>query len=170
MLVKIHSFKELFDSYYRPLCHYVNGIIQDSDLAEDVVQEVFINLWNKNIPMDEALNIRALLFTSVRNKAVDAIRKRNVQDKHHKNIRWMLPESEHSVSEEEMEKFLLIEKIYISIRQLPPKCGEVFTLCKVNGLSYTQISEQLNISVKTVENHMQKAFKILREILADPER
>ncbi|MBK7633158.1 MAG: hypothetical protein IPJ13_01900 [Saprospiraceae bacterium] len=63
-----------------------------------------------------------------------------------------------------MEKLLLLEQIYVSIRQLPPKCSEVFTLSKVNGLTYVQIAEKMNISVKTVENHMGKALRLMRII------
>jgi len=163
------EFKQLFDDCYRPLCHFANGLVNDPDIAEDVVQEVFIQLWKKDLQVNEHLNIKSLLFTAVRNKSLDYLRQRNVQQKHYENIRWITPSEEQYVSREEVDKFMLIDKIYISIRQLPPKCGEVFTLCKVNGLSYAQISEQLNISVKTVENHMQKAFRLLRQILADSE-
>ena len=70
------------------------------------------------------------------------------------------------MNEDEIEKLMLIEQIYVSIRQLPPKCSEVFTLSKVNGLTYSQIAEKMNISVKTVENHMSKALKIMRELLS----
>lgn len=69
--------------------------------------------------------------------------------------------------EEEAEKHLLKQKLYNSVRQLPPKCREVFMLSKVNGLTYSEIAEQLGISVKTVENQMGKALRTLRNLMSD---
>lgn len=161
------SFKAIFDKYYRPLCHFAYGITQDSDAAEDVVQDVFLHIWNHQITLEETGNVKSLLFTATRNKALEVLRKNAARDRLHENVRYLTPDHTLNVADEEMDKFLLIEHLYICIRQLPPKCGEVFTLSKVNGLSYTRISEKLGISVKTVENHMSKAFRLLKTMLSE---
>lgn len=162
-----HTFKALFDRYYRPLCHFAFKITGDSTLAEDLVQEVFLNIWNKQIIPDENRDIGSLLFKATRNKALEYFRKSAARDKMHENIRFLNPVQTDEISEDEIEKYLLIERIYMCIRQLPPKCGEVFTLSKVDGLSYALISEKLDISVKTVENHMNKAFKLIRGMISE---
>lgn len=162
------QFKILFDEHYRPLCNFAFRITGDLNKSEDIVQDVFVKIWNQNDLLKANKNIRSFIYTMVRNHALEVIRRDGIGMKVTQHLLYLhSDESEQQVLDEDIEKYALIDKIYVSIRQLPPKCGEVFTLCKINGLSYIQIGEQLNISVKTVENHMSKALKLLREMLAD---
>lgn len=102
----------------------------------------------------------------VRNHALEIIRRQSLGSKINQELLYLQNDTEESpVEETEIEKIVILDQIYVSIRQLPPKCGEVFTLSKVNGLSYAQIAEHMDISIKTVENHMGKALKLLREML-----
>ena len=162
------DFKKLFDDHYRPLCNFAFRITADMAKSEDVVQDVFVKIWNQQNLLQSNQNIRSFIYTMVRNHALEVIRRDGIGMKVTQHMLYLhSEETDHAVMDEEIEKYALIDKIYVSIRQLPPKCGEVFTLSKINGLSYSQIGEQLNISVKTVENHMSKALKLLREMLAD---
>ena len=134
--------------------------------AEDVVQDVFVRLWDKRDQMDQERNIRSYIYTMVRNHALEIIRRQSLGSKINQELLYLQNDTEESpVEETEIEKIVILDQIYVSIRQLPPKCGEVFTLSKVNGLSYAQIAEHMDISIKTVENHMGKALKLLREML-----
>ena len=134
--------------------------------AEDVVQDVFVRLWDKRDQMDQERNIRSYIYTMVRNHALEIIRRQSLGSKINQELLYLQNDTDESpVEETEIEKIVILDQIYVSIRQLPPKCGEVFTLSKVNGLSYAQIAEHMDISIKTVENHMGKALKLLREML-----
>ncbi len=160
MLQTKQGFKQLFMTYYNVLCNYAKSFVSDSELAKDVVQEVFMNLWKKRHDIDESRDLKSYLFTSTRNKSIELLRK-------NKRIQSLANTLEQDSTEivQEIDEFTLKEKMFASIRQLPPKCRQVLLLSKQNGLTYTEIAEELNISVKTVENHMGKALKQLRQML-----
>jgi RNA polymerase sigma-70 factor (family 1) len=161
-------FRSLFVEHYRPLCNFAYRITGDIDQAEDIVQDVFVKLWNTHNLLQKDKNIRSYIYTMVRNHALEIVRRQGIGARINKEILYLHTEtSEEQMDDEDIEKYRLIDKIYVSIRQLPPKCSEVFTLSKVNGLTYTQIADRLDISVKTVENHIGKALKLLREMLAE---
>ena len=154
-------FREDFHQYYSTLCQYAFTILKDSDLSEDVVQEVFLRVWEKKQDLVGTKELRFYLFTAVRNNCLTALEK----NKKH-NITTL---SDHEVADEEKELLppdttgktyeqLLAE----ALNQLPPKCREVFLLSRMSKLTYQQIGDTLGISVKTVENQMGKALKILR--------
>lgn len=131
------------------------------------MQDIFVKIWNQKDLLEENKNIKSYIYTMVRNHTLEIMRREGIGLKVSKEILYLhTEETELSIEEEEIEKYRLIDKIYVSIRQLPPKCSEVFTLSKVNGLTYSQIAERMNISVKTVESHMSKALRLLREMLA----
>lgn len=160
------SFKNLFELHYSPLCNFAYRITDDIDQAEDIVQDIFVKVWNDPDLLDGNKNINSYVYSMVRNRALEVIRRENISQKINQQLEYIQNNAaDTNVEEEEIEKLLLLEQIYVSIRQLPPKCSEVFTLSKVNGLTYVQIAEKMNISVKTVENHMGKALRLMRELL-----
>lgn len=160
------SFKNLFELHYSPLCNFAYRITDDIDQAEDIVQDIFVKVWNDPDLLDGNKNINSYLYSMVRNRALEVIRRENISQKINQQLEYIQNNAaDTNVEEDEIEKLLLLEQIYVSIRQLPPKCSEVFTLSKVNGLTYVQIAEKMNISVKTVENHMGKALRLMRELL-----
>lgn len=161
-------FRSLFDEHYRPLCNFAYRITGDIDQAEDIVQDVFVKLWNTKEMLQKDKNVRSYIYMMVRNHSLEIVRREGIGAKINKEILYLHTDKSASmIDDEEIEKYKLIDKIYVSIRQLPPKCSEVFTMSKINGLSYAQIAERLDISVKTVENHISKALRLLREMLAD---
>lgn len=157
-----NRFKEVFKQYYNPLCNFAASILKDKKLAEDVVHDVFEKLWDKRSELNINDNEKSYLFTSVRNKAIEVIRKNKSDQK--LEVDYINSTLENGL-DEVSDKYLLKEKLYRSIRQLPPKCQKVFLLNKINGLTYIEIADDLDISVKTVENHMGKAFRLLREMM-----
>ncbi len=106
--------------------------------------------------------MKSYLFRAVKNKAVEKLRQK-------KSYEQMIQHfSELSAEEDQRaERLMKMERINSSLRHLPPKCRQVFTMHKFNGLTYAEIAEELDISIKTVENHMLKAIKLLREHLAN---
>ena len=154
------SFEKIFRDFFAPLMAFARKILLDEDDARDVVQKVFIGIWEKQQEIDLSTSLKSYLFTSVHNRSLNVIRDRK------KFSSAEVPEvaGEWDVSTQ-IESMELEGKIMEVIGSLPEKCREVFELNRFEGLKYIEIAEQLNISVKTVENQMSKALKILREKL-----
>ena len=154
------NFESLFREYFPPLMAFAGKILGDEEDAREVVHQVFINLWEKRKEVDLSTSLKSYLFTSVHNRSLNVIRDRK------KFAEGEMPElaGEWDVSAQ-IESMELEEKIRESINSLPEKCREIFELNRFSGLKYAEIATQLGISVKTVENQMTKALKILREQL-----
>ena len=155
------QFKTIFDTYYNPLCNFCCKYLKDRGDVEDVVQEVLVKLWQNKDKIELQKDVKYYLFTSVKNKAIELIRSRKRKGE---ILDTLIPEKNYEEPVgDEVDSTILKEKLYNSIRQLPPKCQEIFVMNKVNGLTYNEISDELNISPKTVDNQMRRAFKLLRE-------
>lgn len=154
------DFEVVFRTHYNMLCNTVVSIVGDASMAEDVVQEVMIHVWDNRVKIGEVHHMRAFLIQSCRNKAIEILRKEASVKRLEKEI-----VNTPTIEDVNIDQLWLKEQLFDSIRHLPSKCGEVFNMSKVEGLTYGEIAESLNISVKTVENHMSKAFSLLRKML-----
>jgi RNA polymerase sigma-70 factor (ECF subfamily) len=156
------TFKEVFKNYYNPLVNFASNIIGEKD-AEDVVQDVLLKIWYQK---DEIFmkSPKSFLFRAVYNKCIEKIRRLKVEKDYLDTL--VTSSTTINVIEDVADTYMLKEKINKSLRQLPPKTREVFVLAKVNGLTYREIAEEMEISVKTVESHMSNAFKKLRLLIA----
>ena len=153
------SYKLLFREFYNPLCNYAFSILKDRSLSEDTVQDVFTKLWDKKDQL-EIDSVKSYLFKSTKNKAIEKLRQQKRSSEHNETIRSTTYVNE--THEDQADKYLLKEKLFNSIRQLPPKCQEIFVLSKMNGLTYSEIADDLQLSVKTVENQIGRALRLLR--------
>lgn len=149
----------LFREFYNPLCNYAFSILKDRSLSEDTVQDVFTKLWDKKDQL-EIDSVKSYLFKSTKNKAIEKLRQQKRSSEHNETIRSTTYVNE--THEDQADKYLLKEKLFNSIRQLPPKCQEIFVLSKMNGLTYSEIADDLQLSVKTVENQIGRALRLLR--------
>lgn len=163
------AFKDLFTREYDRLCQYALSYMQDAHLAEDVVQDTFIRIWETKRELIQTDHIRFYLITAVKNNCISALRKQKTQGV---QLTENTPEPEpephfmpHQHAEAEGEQ---ARKIADALNQLPPKCKEIFLMIKLHGMSYKQAAETLDLSVKTVENQMGKAIRILREFALAP--
>lgn len=155
------SFEELFRSYFTPLMIFARKILKDEDEAREVVQKVFISLWEKREEIDLKASLKPYLFTSVHNRSLNVIRDRKKFSE--EEVPDVAGDWDLSAQIEAME---LEQKIRETIDSLPEKCRQIFELNRYEGLKYSEIASQLHISIKTVENQMSKALKILRKKLA----
>jgi len=155
------EFEVLFRKYFPALMAFSRKFLPDEDDAREVVHTVFINLWEKRRSLDTSASLKSYLFTSVHNRCLNTIRNRG------KFTDAAVPDTLSDTDvQAQMESMELEEKINEVIASLPAKCREVFEMNRFGGLKYGEIAEKLGISVKTVENQMSKALKILREQLA----
>ncbi|MFO7922442.1 MAG: RNA polymerase sigma-70 factor [Bacteroidales bacterium] len=158
-------FQNLFEKYYPNLCRFASGYLGDHDTAEEIVQQVFINLWNQKDSIDPERPVKSYLFTSVKNRCLNHIRDRKKFRNYYLDIETdlIIPVAEKDIiKEEDLEK-----QLAKALDKLPEKCREVFMLCRFEDMKYKDVAEKLGISQKTVETQMSKALKILREEFKD---
>lgn len=166
MLFKNKSeFKNAFEEYYNPLCNFARHFLKEDDNVEDIVQEVFLHLWKHRTELNLNTDRKSYLFQSTKYKVFEYLKKNKAYEKLIENY----DSASHLSAEEDdlAERLLKLDRINKSLRHLPPKCREVFVLHKYKGLTYAEIAETKKISVKTVENHMLKAIKLIRDLLVN---
>lgn len=158
--------QHLFHQHYQMVCRTIHRFINDGSLVEDLAQNVFIRFWNKRHQITITSSVPAYLNRMAINEAIAHLRK----GKHwqQEELTPQTPVGELTTSGE--ENFLqseLQEQVRAAINSLPPKCQAVFKLSRFEELTYKEIAERLDISIKTVENQMGKALRVLREALKD---
>lgn len=136
------------------------------DQAEEIVQEMFFNFWQKKEKVDISISLEAYLFRSVRNSCLNYLKHLKVREEHRLATNEELRKKEQEVHDN-MEALELQERIDRTIDQLPPERKKIFKMSRFEELKYKEIAEKLNISVKTVEVQMSKALKFLRVHLSD---
>lgn len=159
------SFALLVDKYHHQLCLYALHLTNDRDESKDIVQNVFLRLWQQRHRLENVTNIKSFLYSAVYNGFLNYLRDRkNLLDIEKVQISE-IDSIAHSDSEDLINRQLKVVKK--QIEKLPPKCKRVFLLSKQEGLTNIEIADFMGISEKTVENHISKAFRRLRDALLD---
>jgi RNA polymerase sigma-70 factor, ECF subfamily len=159
-----YAFEDTFEKYYAPLCRYAYSIIRDMSDAEDVVQKVYFKLWNKREELFIQSSISSYLYRMVHNDSINYVREKTSHLEHNYNYISNFENEDNSTSQE-VERSELRTTIDAAINSLPEQCRKVFEMSRLQQLSHNEIALRLNISNKTVENHISKALKLLRENL-----
>lgn len=163
------EYKSLFNKLYKSLCLFANTYLNDIDVSKDVVQEVFIKIWEREIIFKSEDNIKSYLYTSVKNKSLDYLK-----SKSHKSTEKL------TNSQVDTLKFLETESVFLrevvitetslviekAINTLPNKCAEIIKL-SIKDLSNSEIAKKLNISINTVKTQKKIAYKKLKPLLKD---
>lgn len=160
------AFEMLFRTYYQPLCNYAYTFVQDRDEAEEIVQTTFLSVWEKRDTLEIHTAVKPYLYAMVRNACLNVLKHEKVKQQHAQVEMAVAERSVESVARTVMASELE-HKIYRAMDTLPEQCRLVFKLSRFEELKYAEIAQQLDISVKTVENHMGKALRIMREQLRD---
>lgn len=163
----------LYNEQYKPLCYFAQRFVFDLDTAREIVQDVFVRIWEKRDSLPVEIPLKNYLFTSVRNKCLDYLKHLKIESEFEKMRIKEVQESD-TLSLNPVEDPLdglvteeLENAIKGAIEDLPDKCREIFELSRYKGLKYREIAVALNISVKTVETQMSRALKSLREKLSN---
>jgi RNA polymerase sigma-70 factor (family 1) len=159
-------FEMIFSTHYQPLCNYAFTFVRDKDEAEEIVQGAFLMVWEKRESIEIRTSLKSYLYTMVRNACLNVIKHQKVRQRHAARQFAVTDQSQDSVSNQVMAAELE-ERIQDAMESLPEQCRMVFKLSRFEELKYAEIADQLNISIKTVENHMGKALKIMRQQLKD---
>lgn len=155
------AFKTIYDSNIIGLIAFINGYTKNKTQTEDIVQETFIKLWKVRETLDLNISLKSFLYKTAYNSFIDNYRKKQRELTMLDN--WMYNRSTELTIEDEDIKGKKIIHMLKAIEALPPKCKEVFVLSKYEHLKYSQIAKKLNISIKTVEAQMGRAFSLIRK-------
>lgn len=159
-------FKTRFQKHYPRLCNIAYGYVSDKEDSEDIVQELFVYVWNKGLDSMAEPEFAAYMTTAVKNRSISFLRKRTYK---------MVPidcrnASSHNISDEDSadnHNTSTEEKIESALSVLPPRCKDIFMMAKMHGMKYREIASALNLSEKTIENQMTKAIRLLRTYVAE---
>lgn len=156
------AYNFLVEFYHHRLCVYAYGLTKDHGISEDIVQNVFVYLWENRSRINDSFSVKSYLYRSVYNEFIDQYRKKKsvtaLEKKYIDALKYIVKEED----ENSLEKLIALVKQ--EIENLPPKCKQIFLLSKQEGLTNVEIAEYLNISIKSVEAHITKAFSVLRKI------
>lgn len=161
------AYEILFMKYFNRLFGFAKSILKDEGLAQDIVQEVFIKIWEKRDGI-ESTNLDAYLYRLVRNQCISQIRHLKIVKNTHRDFSEIKNIEElYRIDFLRDEPYVCIEKeleqeIKQVINSLPERCREVFTLSRVSGLKNREIAEQLDMNIKNVEKHITKALTVFR--------
>ena len=158
------AFDAIFRAWYPSLVRSAESVVRSRAVAEEVVQDVMLELWRRRESLAQESSAQAYLFRSTRNRALNHIRHERVEQKSEPELMQRTEISASAPShlvEEEIEAALKV-----AVAELPERCREVFELSRTHGLKYAEIATTLGISVKTVEAQMGKALRSLRVKLA----
>jgi RNA polymerase sigma-70 factor (ECF subfamily) len=157
------TFEQIFRDHYARLVTVAERLLADRGRSEDVAQDVLLELWRHRARLDPGLQLSAYLYRSVRNRALNQLR-------HDRVIREAEPRLDHGPLPPSADAALIEQELDAAIRaavaRLPERCREVFELSRVHHLSYAEIAGVMGITMKTVEAHMGKAIRTLRDLLA----
>ena len=158
------AFDEIFRAWYAPLVRAAEAMLRERAVAEELVQEVMLELWRRRARLDPNGSAQAYLFQATRNRALNHLRHLQVQRRSAPRL------AADDAREASAPSRLVAQEIDAALRdaldELTPRCREVFELSRVQGLKYGEIAETLGVSVKAVEAQMGKALRVLRERLA----
>ncbi len=164
--LELTSFKSLFKSHFNSLCAFAVSFVHDEDTAKDIVHQTFIKLWEKRDAIDMEKRVKSYLFSTVHNLCLNYIRDNKKFIKNEFEAETYTHPGQLN-DQDVMEKAELNARINRAIDSLPEKCREVFIMNRFDEMKYQEIADKTGISIKTVEAHISKALKILREQLID---
>ncbi len=162
---KVDAFRKFYDGYFAALCVFACKYVEDTDLAADIVQDVFVALWEKRGDFPSEAAMRSFLYTATRNRALNHIKHKNIHAGKSEEIGRAITE------QAEAEAVIGAEAarhIMTLLDRLPAECRTVLRLT-VEGKSYGEIATQLGITVSTVRNHRVRAVKKLRALAVESE-
>ena len=165
-LSSINKFDTFFNELYPPLVIFAQKYIVNIHECEGIVQDVFVNYWHKvHDSKKEKIDQKAYLYRSVYNKCIDKIRHNSVEQKRIKG--YINSKDEHSNIKDLIAESELKVRIEEAINKLPAQCKKIFLMSRDDELTYKEIAEELDLSIKTVETQVGKALRILRKQLSE---
>ena len=161
-----HAFETLFRLYYSKLVHIARGYLVYQEEAENIVQNVFLKIWENKECLGEVSNINSYLYTMTKNLCLDQLKHEKVKRNYLDNSYRIKSEIQYKFIQDEAASLLLEneleEKIVQSMELLPEKCKNIFKKSRLEGLKHSEIAAELGVSHRTVDNHIANALRHMR--------
>ena len=158
------AYEVLFKEYYVRLTIHANKFVEDTEVAKEIVQDLFVSIYEKREALNINSSLSSYLYRAVRNRSINFISSLKQKDKYSQYIKHTTDNSDNAI-ENIMNKTELETALFHAIADLPTKCRMIFKLNRFEGLSNGEIAERLELSKRTVETQISKALKILRSKL-----
>ncbi len=159
------AFDSVYNAFSSKLYGFVLGFLKNHSDAEEIVQEVFVKIWASRQKLDEYSSFSKFIFTIAYNSSISLIRKRLNEEKYMAYLKSLSVGTSHADLVDEIQFNELETELNKLVAQLPKRQKEVYEFSRIEGLSNKEIAKKLDISPNTVENHMGRALKFLRENL-----
>ena len=159
------AFEMLFRTYYKSLCLFAFRILKDDEVAEEIVQDIYYYLWEKRENLELTTSVKSYLFKSVYNNSLKYLRHQKIVKNYESRV--SKDDQMFDIQENHAEIGEITHIIKLTLEQVPVRTREIFELNRNEGLKYQEISDKLEISIKTVEAHMTSILKLFRENLKD---
>ena len=159
-----NAFEKLYHDYKRQLLGNLLKIVKDRETVEELVHDLFFNVWKNRHTIDPDKPIKAYLFRAASNLALNALRKAKYESRM-RNVLFSMASNGYTHVEEDIRKKENADLLNRLLNQLPPQRLKAYTLCKLEGKTHKEVSELLNISEATVNDHITKANQYLRNLL-----
>lgn len=159
-------FEKLFKQYFKVLQNYAFTILNDLDIAEEMVQNVFLKVWEKREKLPSDISIKAYLYKSVYHESLNWLRHEKVKSSYQKHTLYIMKDEVNNATDQ-LKLKQLQNHLKEALNELPQQCRTIFQMSRFEELRYREIANELGISVKTVENQMGKALKLMRTKLID---
>jgi RNA polymerase sigma-70 factor (ECF subfamily) len=160
------AFEKVFKTYFKGLHAFAYTFVKDDVMAEEIVQNVFFRIWEKKEQLQIDDSLKSYLYRSVHNESLNHIKHLKVKTSFQLQYSGNMESSNQDASNQMIATELETE-IEKAINELPQQCRIIFQMSRFEQLKYQQIADQLNISIKTVENQMGKALKVMRSKLIE---
>jgi RNA polymerase sigma-70 factor (ECF subfamily) len=168
-----NSIKFIFEKYYEGLCLFAESITKNHQIAEEIVEDIFIHLWLNSDSSTITVSVKNYLYRSVHNNCLKYLDKLKTEKKVLDNFHYSILDEElwHPITPDYPISNLIVqeleEKAGQVLESLPSQCREIYTLNRFENLSYSEIAQKLNITVGTVKTQMSRAFQKLRVALKE---
>lgn len=159
-----YAYELIFRRYYVSLCGFATRFVQQPESSEEIVQDIFLKLWEKKGTLSIEISLKSYLFRAVYNGCNNYLAHTQVKNRYISFARESILRNEY-LSDPVMDSLAykeLNEKITESIEKLPPECKKIFKMSRFDGMKYAEIAENLQISIKTVETQISRALLRLR--------
>ncbi|GAB2774047.1 RNA polymerase sigma-70 factor [Rhabdobacter roseus] len=162
---KEEEFERVFKAHFKPLHAYANTLVKDDVMAEEMVQNVFCRLWEKTEQIEIRESVSGYLYRSVYHESLNYLKHLKVRDAYRTYVNHHMEPT--SATSHPLELKELEQRLEKALRELPEKCRTIFQMSRFEELKYQEIADRLQLPVKTVENQMGKALRLLRLKLVD---
>ena len=158
------AYRQIFEQYYQRLVVFSHRYLEDQESARDVVQDLFVDLYDSRQSISIETSLKSYLYSAVKNRCLNQVKHEQVKEKHRNKSR-----SEANVADPNLEEIMdaveLEARIYEIVLKLPEKCRQIYIMSRVDGKRNSEIADLLNLSIRTVETQISKALKSLRDNL-----